>query len=361
MISISLCMIVKNEEQALGRCLHSVRDVADEIIIVDTGSTDRTKEIAASFGAVIYDFAWIDDFGAARNYSFSKATQSYILWLDADDEFEEIDRIKLVALKQTLDPSVDSVSMNYHLSFDATGKVTSSLRRNRLVKRERDFQWEGPVHEVLIVGGKILAADVAVTHKKDKEHTDRNLRIYRKREEAKEDFSPRDLYYFANELRDHGLHTEAIAYYERFLDTKKGWIEDVYSTCLKIGDSYGVLKNNEAQIRAYFRALAYDKPRAEMCCRVGAYFLEHHAVGLAAYWYETATTLGTPEGLMGRVDHAAWTWLPHLQLCLCYDRLGDKERANVHNEKAFEYQPNHPSILHNRAYFAKVLRKGPAE
>jgi glycosyltransferase involved in cell wall biosynthesis len=360
-ISISLCMIVKNEEQALGRCLKSVREVADEIIIVDTGSTDRTKEIAAAFGATIYDFAWIDDFGAARNYAFSKATQEYQMWLDADDEFEEVDRQKLLALKTELDPSVDSVTMNYHLRFDAAGKVTSSLRRNRLVRRDRGFKWEGPVHEVLIVGGKILAADIAVTHKKDKEHTDRNLRIYRKREASNEEFSPRDLYYFANELRDHALHKEAIVYYERFLDTKQGWIEDVYATCLKVGDSYGSLKMKEQQLRAYLRALTYDKPRAEMCCRVGAYFFENNALDLATYWYETATTLGTPEGIMGRVDHAAWTWLPHLQLCLCYDRLGDKVKANEHNEKAYHYSPNHPSILFNRDYFAKVLPKDPVE
>ncbi|OAS16296.1 tetratricopeptide repeat-containing glycosyltransferase family 2 protein [Paenibacillus oryzisoli] len=357
MISISLCMIVKNEEQSLGRCLHSVREVADEIVIVDTGSTDRTKEIAASFGAKIYDFTWIDNFGAARNFSFSKATQSYILWLDADDVFEEVDRLKLIQLKATLDPTVDSVTMNYHLSFNEAGQVTASLRRNRLVRRDRGFQWEGPVHEVLIVGGHIFAADIAVTHKKDKEYTDRNLRIYRKREADNEDFSPRDLYYFANELRDHGLHYEAIVYYERFLNTKKGWIEDVYSTCLKLGDCYGALKDKEMQIRSYFRALNYDKPRAEMCCRVGAYFLDNNAIPIAIYWYETATNLGMPQGLMGNVDHAAWTWLPHLQLCLCYDRLGDKVKANLHNEKAFEYHPTHPSMIYNRSYFAKVLPK----
>ena len=76
MATISLCMIVKNEEQVLARCLDSVADLMDEIIIVDTGSTDRTKEIAARYTDQIYDFAWIGDFSAARNFSFSKATMN---------------------------------------------------------------------------------------------------------------------------------------------------------------------------------------------------------------------------------------------------------------------------------------------
>ena len=82
MITISLCMIVKNEERILSRCLDSVKDLVDEIIIVDTGSTDATKRIAAEYTDKIYDFAWIDDFSAARNFAFSKASKEYIYSAD---------------------------------------------------------------------------------------------------------------------------------------------------------------------------------------------------------------------------------------------------------------------------------------
>ena len=73
MIRISACLIVKNEEAVLERCLDSIRDLVEEIIIVDTGSTDRTKEIAANYTEKVYDFAWVDDFAAARNFAFSKS------------------------------------------------------------------------------------------------------------------------------------------------------------------------------------------------------------------------------------------------------------------------------------------------
>ena len=85
MSTISVCMIVKNEQQYLQQCLESVKNVADEIIIVDTGSTDNTKQIARQFTDNIYDFAWIDDFSAARNFSLSKAAKEWIFVIDADE------------------------------------------------------------------------------------------------------------------------------------------------------------------------------------------------------------------------------------------------------------------------------------
>ena len=81
MASVSLCMIVKNEEEVLARCLESVQEIVDEIIVVDTGSTDNTREIAGRYTQQVYDFAWKDDFAAARNFSFSKAHGDYCLWM----------------------------------------------------------------------------------------------------------------------------------------------------------------------------------------------------------------------------------------------------------------------------------------
>ena len=85
MSTLSLCMIVKDEETVLPRCLESVQGLFDEIVVIDTGSTDQTREIARAFGAEVFDFQWRDDFSVARNFSFSKATSDYLFWMDADD------------------------------------------------------------------------------------------------------------------------------------------------------------------------------------------------------------------------------------------------------------------------------------
>ena len=144
MVTISLCMIVKNEEDVLGRCLECVRGIVDEIIIVDTGSIDNTKKIALEYTDKIYDFNWIDDFSAARNNAFSKATKDYILWLDADDMILEEDIKKFKDLKQILTQDVDNVMMMYNVGFDENGTVTLSYFRERLSKRINNTMWMEP-------------------------------------------------------------------------------------------------------------------------------------------------------------------------------------------------------------------------
>ena len=132
MATLSLCMIVKNEEAVISRCLESVKAAADEIIIVDTGSTDKTKEIALSYTPQVFDFKWADDFSAARNYSFSKASMDYIMWLDADDVITEDNTVKLTALKNQLKDE-SAVMMKYNTAFDEDGKPIFSYYRDCLL------------------------------------------------------------------------------------------------------------------------------------------------------------------------------------------------------------------------------------
>ena len=224
MSTISLCMIVKDEEKVIERCLNTVVDIVDEIIIVDTGSQDSTKEKVKKYKADIYDFPWKDDFAEARNFAFSKARMDYILWLDADDVLEKEDQEKLKLLKESLNNTVDVISMMYVLSTDENNNPVVSLRRNRMVKRKNNYKWIGKVHEYLEVYGNILSVDIAVRHLKDKEYTDRNLKIFRTMALENQEFSSRDLFYYGNELYDNKYYLEAIKAYEDFIATKKGWI-----------------------------------------------------------------------------------------------------------------------------------------
>ncbi|MCY8950949.1 glycosyltransferase family 2 protein [Bacillus atrophaeus] len=355
MISISLCMIVKNEEEVLAGCLDSVKGIADEFIIVDTGSADATKEVAARYTDMIYDFEWTDHFADARNFAFSKASKDYILWMDADDVLTVEDRKKLADLKISLSPDIDAVSMYYHVGFDERGEVNFKYRRNRLVKREKGFRWIGAVHEYLEVYGNILETDIAVTHRKHHKTaappSDRNLKIYEKMVEGNQTLTPRDLFYFANELKDHKQYNRAITYYHHFLATKQCWIEDEIRTCQYLSDCYRALGHEEAALHSLLKSFLFDQPRPEFCCRLGDYFKEKQKYREGAFWYELALSAKRSDSGFTQVEYS--TWYPHLQLCVCYWQLGDKDTAKQHNDFAASFHPTHPSVLFNKNIFAE--------
>ncbi len=101
----------------------------DEINIIDTGSTDRTKEIVQNYTTRIFDFIWCDDFAKARNFSFQQATKDYTLWLDADDVLTTEYQQKLLQLKKSLNPNIDAVSMDYYVQLDEDGEIEISEKK----------------------------------------------------------------------------------------------------------------------------------------------------------------------------------------------------------------------------------------
>ncbi|ASV68548.1 MULTISPECIES: glycosyltransferase family 2 protein [Cytobacillus] len=361
MITISLCMIVRNEEEVLAECLKSVSDLCDEIIIVDTGSTDETEKIAKEFTEHLFHYEWTDDFAAARNYAFEQATQDYILWLDADDILLPDDRQKMKDLKGALSFDVDAVAMLYHLAFDEENKPTFSSRRHRLVKRDRHFKWHGPVHEYLEVGGHIIESDIAIKHNKSRKQThheqsDRNIKIYEKRVEKGEEFSPRDLFYFANELKDHARFENAISYYAQFLQSKKGWVEDEIRACLSIAECYKHLNIEESELEALILTMKFDTPRPEAACKIGDIYKEKNDFNKAIFWYQLATTLKEPTHFNFK-DESYTTWYPHIQLCYCYWQNGNENQSYFHHCKAKEYRPNDSRVNHNELFFKEYYIK----
>ncbi|MBC5997895.1 glycosyltransferase family 2 protein [Romboutsia hominis] len=343
-------MIVKNEENVIDRCLNSVKNVVDEIIIVDTGSTDNTVAKAENLGAIVYKFKWIDDFAEARNYSFSKATKDYILWLDADDILEDDDVKKLEELKVNLDQSVDSVMMNYVLQVDKYGNSIYSLKRNRLVKRSRNFRWIGYVHEYLEVYGNIIQSDINIVHKKDKEYTSRNLEIYEKKISSGIELSIRDILYYGNELYDNGRYDDAIEQYVKFIKTKQGWVEDVKTACYKLADCYMYKNDKENELKYILKSFEYDVPRADFCCRLAYKFLEENKLEVAIYWYRLALNSAPKDASASLINHEVYTYLPWIQLCVCYSRMGNMEEAYICNEMAAKYKEDDEYVKNNREF-----------
>jgi glycosyltransferase involved in cell wall biosynthesis len=355
MQTVSLCMIVKNEESTLEKCLMSVQDIVDEIIIVDTGSTDGTKEVAKKYTDCIHDFVWIDDFSAARNFSFDKATKDYVLWLDADDILQPSDCEKFKALKGTLDSSIDAVMMKYNTGFDTQGNVTFSYFRERLVKRTCQFHWCEPVHEYIETSGNIINSDICITHTKTTyTPTARNISIYEKLLQQKKELSPRGLYYYARELKDNGRYSDAIQYFNRFLQFGKGWVEDNITACAELALCFGEEGKPEQQFLALIRSFLYDTPRAEICCQIGYIYKARNDFQKAAFWFELATTLKKPENSWSFIQSDSWGYVPCIELSVCYDHLGRISEAEQFNELAGQYKLNDPSVEYNRVYFKSL-------
>ena len=353
MISISLCMIVKNEEAVLERCLNSAKDIADEIVIVDTGSTDNTKDIASRFTDKIFDFKWEDDFAKARNFSFSKATKEYILWLDADDVILANDRQKFIELKSTLDKnSTDGVMMKYNLSYDENGKPTFSYNRERLLKNCNNCVWEGRVHEVIVPFGNVLYSDIAISHKKEKsEYSKRNLNIFRKMIQEGISLNTREMFYYARELYYHKMYNEAILEFDKFFVQDDVWIENAISACIDLYNCYLKINDNKSAIEALFKSFEYDIPRANICCNIANFFFNKSDYNTAIFWYETATRLKPNINGGGFEQLDCYDYIPYLGLCICYDKLNNYEMAYKYNEMVGKIRPNDEKYKYNKAYF----------
>ena len=351
MVTISLCMIVRNEEAVLARCLDSVSKAVDEIILVDTGSEDRTKEIAKRYTRHIYDFPWVDDFSAARNFSFSKATMEYCMWLDADDVLLDEDAKALMHLKETLDPSVRVVMLPYQIAFDAEGKPTFSYYRERLIRNGQGMRWEGAVHEVITPIQPILYGTAAVTHRKvGPGDPDRNLRIYEKQLAEGKVLSPREQFYYGRELYTHGRYGEAQKIFQAFLDSGAGWLENEIDACRQMAYCRYALGNEAGALRALLQSLELDVPRAEVCCDIGKHFFDRDQYTQAIFWYETAASRERDDRSGAFVQPDCYDYIPYLQLCVCYDRLGNLKKANFYNEKAWACRPQSKVCQNNHLY-----------
>ncbi len=352
MVTISLCMIVKNEEMHIARCLDSVAELVDEIIIVDTGSTDRTVEIVSDYTAKVYSYPWNDNFSDARNHSFSRASMDYCMWMDADDILEETQKDGFLKLKQSLSLDTDIVMMKYHTSFDEAGRPSFSYFRERWIRNSEAYRWTGAVHEVIPPNGKVVYSEIAISHKKlGAGDADRNLNIYRRMIAGGALLEPRQQYYFGRELYYHGKYEEAVSVLEQFLRSDGGWVENKIEACLVCANCYYRLGQEETALLTLLRSMSYDLPRAELCCEIGKYFLEHGNFHNAVYWYETALSRPQNEYAGGFILPDCYDYIPLLQLCVCYDRLGDRQTAKEYNERAGACKPYSAAYLYNKQYF----------
>ena len=352
MNTISLCMIVRDEEQTLERCLCSAAPIADEIVLVDTGSVDRTVEIAKHYTDRIHFFDWIDDFAAARNFSFAQATGRFCLWLDADDVLPEASVRELRRLKREMPSDTDVVMMPYHVAFDEEGRPALTCFRERMVRRAAGLRWTGAVHEVIAPQGKILYSTAVVEHRKQKPaEPGRNLRIFEKLLQSGRKLDARQRFYYARELLGAGETARAAALFEELIDSGEGWTPNRVEACMQLSACCRALGRRSEALSALLRALELGAPRAELCCQLGDWFLADNRPETAAFWYRTALTRPADDAEGGFVCPDCRGYIPLMQLCVCCDRMGDRRQAARYNELAGRLRPNSQAYLHNVRVF----------
>lgn len=353
MSTLSLCMIVKNEQSVLKRCLDSCKGIFDEIIIVDTGSVDKTKSIAKQFTDKIYDFEWINDFSKARNFSFSLATSDYIMWLDADDIIPPQSKKQLLNLKQKLKTiDADAIMLKYDISFDSNNKANFSYYRERIVKNGK-FLWQDPVHEVIHVYGNIEYREISIEHHKlpNKKYSDRNLKIYESLINKNIKLNARQTYYYARELMFNNQTDKAINIFKTFLVMQDAWVENLISACIDLSNCYKQKQDIDNALLSLFLSFKFDSPRAEICSLIGDIFQDKNNLEQAIFWYKIALSdkINLKSGAF--VQQEYYGLYPSLQLCVCYFKLGDIKNAKKYNTLAGKFNSKNASFLSNKNFF----------
>jgi len=356
-MNISLCMIVRDEEENLARCLDSVKKAVDEIVILDTGSRDQTKEIARRYTQCVYDYVWQDDFAHARNTAFSYASGPYLMWMDADDVMEESDREKLIALRPALDGSIDAVMMPYVCGRRPDGTPELVFDRERIVRKDAGFSFKGAVHEAMSVSGRVVREDIAVHHMggHGERSNQRNLCIYERWIASGELLSARDWCYYGRELVRAGRNEEAEKAFARTLEMPC-WAQLRIDAHIQRAHCLLKLQRIDEARAQLLAAAAVDTPRAQVLCALGECEMQAGRDESAVFWYRAAMQAEKPVGTGEFIRADCYDYIPSMQLCVLLDRMGRVREAAMQNERALIVRPDDPAAMQNRKYFSGKLK-----
>ncbi len=339
MVAISLCMIVKNEEANLEKCLNSIAGFLDEIIIVDTGSSDKTKEIALRFTDKVYDFQWVNDFSAARNYSISKASNEHILSLDSDEFTESINIQEIRRLIKDNPMKIGKILIVNE--FIRKGNLYKSNERISRVFSKRYYKFEGMIHEQLVpiqdIERKTYHLPLTVHHsgyegdlETRKKKTERNIALLKLAQEK----NPEDPYILYQLGKSYFMEEDYISACECFgkalyidLDPRLEYVQDMV-------ESYGYSLINSEQYEAAMQLLnIYDEfaDSADFIFLIALILMNNGKFQQAIEEFEKVTekTEVKMEGVNG--------YLAFYNIGVIYECMGEKEKARTYYKKCGHY------------------------
>ncbi|WP_339251372.1 glycosyltransferase [Sporosarcina sp. FSL W8-0480] len=253
---LSVCIIMKNEEKVIGRCLESISGIADEIIIVDTGSKDQSKEIAFQFTDKVFDFQWVNDFSKARNFAATQARGEWILAIDAD---EYVDRDSFEKFKNDLlskPPGFNIIGVQIVSFVGQNGQHTSLNYHERLYKNDGSIAYRRSIHEVLehndpakakhgIIDFQLYHSGYLTSTVQEKEKSNRNLELLLDNEHKE----AIDYFFIGNEYKNIDDNNRAIQYYQKAYSFKPDLnLEWVQKLLLYLSDALHQSNRNEESL-----------------------------------------------------------------------------------------------------------------
>ncbi|MBX6394742.1 MAG: glycosyltransferase [Alicyclobacillaceae bacterium] len=348
---ISLCMIVRDEEKYLGRCLASAALYVSEIIIVDTGSTDRTRDIAASFGAHILEFPWKGDFSEARNAGLARAGMPWILVLDADEVLDPPDPAYL--RKLLADPEADGYFVRIrHRIGDGSSEEWVIDSACRLFRNDPGIRFRGMIHEEVASairarpGGKVKFSELLLLHDgyldaviSEKKKAERNMDILRRALQQ----NPNDpilLYAWGTEFFQQRAYPQALAAFERALALAP--VFSGYTSDLVLKTAYALRETGrrEEAVSLLRQAAAFYPDFVDLFELQAVLHLDEDRADLALPVVQRCVEMGPCKGTYTS-SSGAGTYRAHYLAGVCCERLWLWEQALDHYRQALEHHPGY--------------------
>jgi glycosyltransferase involved in cell wall biosynthesis len=350
-------MIIKNEKANLPTLLDQVCPVLEEVVLVDTGSTDGTLDIIRNYQSryeniKLDHFTWVDDFSAARNFSFSLATKEWLFWLDGDDQIntEDLKKFKNSCL---LDSNIDVWVLDYVYSRFENGSPQTILGRERFLKRSLNPRWLGAIHESIPFWAYKSKHnfDLKINHNRAGKALDlnRNVRILEK-EYLKNPNDARTAYYYGKELFDR-IDPRGIEVLEKYLDVPGKYWDDEVNARSRLAFHYLSIKNHGKAINVINPVYHLDitRRRAEFYYVYGQTEFDLQNWEVSLFWFKFCTLEAPPPPRVLNLEY--FTWKPLRKIAECYKKLGKIQETYEYADRALSHSPNDSST---KAWYADV-------
>ena len=343
--TITLCAIVRNEEIALPGMIESAKGCVDEIVILDTGSTDSTVEIARQYTERVGFRPWDGSFAEARNYAQQHCASDWILMLDADERLSESAQASIKQICSNVPDSVDLILMPMQMCRD-DGRVYQQFLAERLYRNGKGYKWHADMHNWIDVPTtaekRCVGPSLTIVHNRaTRDSNGRDARAKQRLEMSEATFLPaieadprdrRSIFYLAGTYLDSEMPEKAIPWFERYFQVSE-WSHERYQAALLAAEAYVQVGRREDARKVLSAHLIDNYARAEALVRLGKMAQEDGDHEQAARWFQYASLCPVPlDPLFVEVD--CHTWEPHQGLFVSYAAIGDNVRAFEHGKIA---------------------------